>query len=69
MKLFKNPDKCLLDEIQKQLTENDGYCPCRVTKNADTKCICKNFKESIKKQKETKSETPIECDCGLWIYG
>ena len=25
--------------------QNDGYCPCAVIKNEDTKCICKEFKE------------------------
>ena len=33
-----NPD------IKKLVEENDGYCPCTVIKNADTKCMCKEFK-------------------------
>lgn len=24
---------------------NDGYCPCMVEKNEDTKCMCKDFRE------------------------
>ena len=24
---------------------NDGYCPCAVLKNEDTKCQCKEFRE------------------------
>ena len=30
--------------IRKLVVENDGYCPCTVVKNTDTKCICKQFK-------------------------
>lgn len=36
---------------------NDGYCPCAVLKNEDTKCQCKEFRE----QKE-----PGKCHCGLF---
>ena len=24
---------------------NDGYCPCMVQKNVDTRCPCKDFRE------------------------
>lgn len=24
---------------------NDGYCPCALAKNKDTKCMCKDFRE------------------------
>lgn len=36
---------------------NDGYCPCAVFKNPDTKCMCKEFRE----QKE-----PGLCHCGRY---
>ena len=32
-------------DIRKLVAENDGYCPCTVIKNEDTKCMCKEFKE------------------------
>ena len=34
---------------------NDGYCPCQVEKNEDTKCPCKMFRESH------------ECVCELYV--
>lgn len=37
---------------------NDGYCPCAVLKNEDTKCMCKEFKET---------EVPGECHCGRFL--
>lgn len=57
MKLMVNPDKELVKTIREKLKANDGYCPCRLQKSEDTKCICKEFME----QKEG------ECHCGLYI--
>ena len=52
-----NDDLELVKKIKQKLKENGGYCPCRIIKNADTKCMCKEFKE----QEEG------ECHCGLYI--
>ena len=52
-----NPDKAVVEEIKKKLKANDGYCPCRITKSQDTKCMCKEFRE----------QTSGECHCGLYI--
>lgn len=52
-----NPDKKLVEEIRKKLVENAGYCPCKIEKNPDTKCMCKDFREQKKG----------ECHCGLYI--
>ena len=45
-------------EVDKSIRElvvaNDGYCPCTVVKNEDTKCMCKEFKE----------QTSGLCHCG-----
>ena len=27
------------------MRQNKGYCPCKIEKNDDTKCICKEFRE------------------------
>jgi ferredoxin-thioredoxin reductase catalytic subunit len=57
MTIKTNPDRDLVADIRKRLKENDGYCPCRLTKTEDTKCPCKEFLE----QEEG------ECHCGLYI--
>ena len=31
--------------IKYLVADNNGYCPCTVVKNDDTKCMCKEFKE------------------------
>ena len=48
MKIIKNPDAEYVAEMKKKLKENSGYCPCSIVRNADTKCMCKEFKEQIK---------------------
>ena len=57
MKIITNPDKTHVEEIKKQLKENDNYCPCVLIKTPDTKCMCKEFREM---EKGT-------CHCGLYI--
>lgn len=48
-------------EIKRKLTDNDGYCPCSIIKNEETKCMCKAFRDQV--------ENGIEgtCHCGLWV--
>lgn len=57
LKIVLNDDKQLVDEIRQKLKENEGYCPCKLIKTKDTKCMCKEFREQI---------TEGECHCGLY---
>ena len=57
LKITYNQDKQLVDKILDALDKNNGYCPCKLEKNNDTKCMCKEFRE----QKEG------YCHCGLYI--
>lgn len=47
MKVRFNEDENIVKEIQEGLKARGGYCPCRVFKNEDTKCMCKEFREQI----------------------
>ena len=31
--------------VSKAIKDNDDYCCCAIEKNADSKCMCKNFRE------------------------
>ena len=42
-----NDDKETVELIKKGLKEKGGYCPCRLQKTPENKCICKEFKEQI----------------------
>ncbi|MBQ2823908.1 MAG: ferredoxin thioredoxin reductase catalytic beta chain [Oscillospiraceae bacterium] len=46
-KVRLNEDKEVVAQIKKDLEARGGYCPCRLQKNEDTKCICKEFREQI----------------------
>lgn len=42
-----NDDKRIVEQIREGLKAKGGYCPCRVQKTEDNKCICKEFREQI----------------------
>ena len=48
MKITLNKDKKIVNAIKQGLKKNSGYCPCKLQKTEDTKCMCKEFKEQIK---------------------
>ena len=58
MKIVLNENKEHVSAIREALKKNDGYCPCRFTKEEDSKCICKEFREQ---------DTPGMCHCGLYM--
>lgn len=43
-----NPNKELVAKIKEGLKQKNGYCPCRLEKSEDNKCMCKEFREQIK---------------------
>ena len=57
MKITRITDLEKARAIQEAVRKNDGYCPCKLIRNEDTKCMCKEFLE----QKEG------ECHCGLYV--
>lgn len=56
MRIKVTSDKELEKEIRQRIKDNNGYCPCKILKNDDTKCICKEFLE----------QESGECHCGLY---
>lgn len=58
MKIIKNPDLDIYNKVTEAVKNNDGYCPCVLVKNSDTKCICKNFMEQTSEG---------ECHCGRYV--
>lgn len=47
MAIKLNENKEVVKTIQEGLNKNGGYCPCRMEKTKDTKCMCKEFREQI----------------------
>jgi len=42
-----NEDKEMVQMIKDGLKRTGGYCPCRLERTEDNKCICKEFREQI----------------------
>lgn len=43
-----NDDTELVDELRAAIKAKGGYCPCRIPRTEEFKCICKEFREQIK---------------------
>ncbi len=55
LKIIKNPDENIYNEVTEAVMSNERYCPCRLERTPDTLCPCKEFRE----------QTEIgECHCG-----
>lgn len=50
-------DEDVKEVVLRALKNNQGYCPCKLEKTPDTKCICKEFREQLEG----------ECHCGLYV--
>ena len=61
MKVRYSTDEQRVKEVLEGLKAKDGYCPCKVGKNPENKCMCKEFKEQI-------ADPDFEgyCHCGLY---
>ena len=47
MKVTFNKDEEVVKTIKEGLKRTGGYCPCRLEKTEDNKCICKEFRQQI----------------------
>ncbi|MBQ2512503.1 MAG: hypothetical protein II534_04080 [Clostridia bacterium] len=48
MKIRYNQDEEIVKIVKEGLERTGGYCPCRRERTADTKCMCKEFRDQIK---------------------
>lgn len=46
-KVRLNADAEVVRMVKEGLQAKDGYCPCRLGKAEENKCICKEFREQI----------------------
>ena len=42
-----NEDQEMVKTIREGLKRTGGYCPCRLERTEDNKCICKEFRDQI----------------------
>ena len=48
MKVTLNTDEEIVKDVKEGLKLTGGYCPCRLERTPDTKCMCKEFRDQIK---------------------
>ncbi len=48
MKIRFNENQEVVDSVKEGLKRTGGYCPCRLERTEDNKCICREFREQIK---------------------
>ncbi len=48
MKVTLNQDKEVVKIIQEGLKRTGGYCPCKLGRLEENKCMCEEFKAQIK---------------------
>ena len=46
-KIILSPEKEVVKTVREGLKRTGGYCPCKLVRNEDTKCMCKEFREQI----------------------
>ena len=48
MKITENPNAEVVKTVREGLERTGGYCPCRLERTPETKCMCKEFRDQIK---------------------
>lgn len=61
MKITLNPDKEIVRSVKEGLAKKGGYCPCRMEKTEDNKCMCKEFRKQI-------ADSNFEGYCHCMLY-
>ena len=49
MKVILNPNKEIVTKIKEGLERTGGYCPCKLERIEENKCMCEEFRNQIKK--------------------
>ena len=59
-KIVLSDDIELVAEVNRQLQETKGYCPCALYRAPEYKCICADFRKALADH--------IECECNCGKY-
>ena len=60
IRVVENEDKEKVKRIHDKIKENKGHCCCAIVFDKDNICMCKEFRDKIKR-----GETGF-CHCGLY---
>lgn len=48
MQVILNPDEEIVRTVKEGLERTGGYCPCRLDRTPENKCMCLEFRNQIK---------------------
>ena len=48
MKITLNPDEAVVKTVKEGLKNKDGFCPCKLGRLPENKCMCEEFRAQIK---------------------
>ena len=48
MKIRFNENQEIVDSVKEGLARTGGYCPCRLERSEENKCMCREVREQIK---------------------
>ena len=48
MRIRLNEDPAIVQTIREGLRRTGGYCPCRIARTPENKCMCEEFRYQIK---------------------
>lgn len=52
LRIIKNPDTTFYNKVKKALDNNSGYCPCHLERIPENKCMCKEFRDQVRRDEE-----------------
>jgi ferredoxin-thioredoxin reductase catalytic subunit len=61
MKVTLNENKEVVERIKAGLEKKGGYCPCRLERTPENKCMCKEFRDQI-------ADPNFEGYCHCFLY-
>ena len=61
MKIRLNENEEIVKTVKAGLERTGGYCPCRLERTEDMKCMCREFREQIK-------DPEFEGYCHCFLY-
>lgn len=56
-----NENKEIVESVRKGLEAKGGYCPCRLARTPENKCMCQEFRDQI-------SDPDFEGYCHCMLY-
>lgn len=62
MKVILNPNKEIVTKIKEGLERTGGYCPCKLERIEENRCMCEEFRNQIKDP-----EYEGYCHCMLYL--